>query len=182
MQNNRKSMASRLFCGRHDGLYTQHANACGSIPAERTNFKEETMKRAINVPKAMCEAYHYDKPATFSRGMEVLLGDKNVVFVSGTASVGPDGKTMHMGNFAKQAKLMFENVTEVLRASGMSWQNVARTTIYIRDIDRDYEEFNRIRKSFYDSMCLNPYPASTCVEAKLCRSNLLVEMEAIAIK
>lgn len=175
-------MASRLDRGRQDGLYTRIANAYGSNPIERTNFKEETMKKAINVPKAMCEAYYYNKPAAFSRGMEVLLGNKNVVFVSGTASVGPDGKTKHIGNFTKQAHLMFDNVTEVLRSSSMNWHDVVRTTIYIRDIDRDYEEFNKIRKSFYDSLGLNPYPASTCVEAKLCRSNLLVEMEAIAIK
>lgn len=140
------------------------------------------MKKAINVSNAMCEAYNYEKPATFSRGMEVLVGNKNVVFVSGTASVGPDGQTKHIGDFAKQTQLMFDNVTEVLKSSGMAWHDVVRTTIYIRDIDRDYEEFNRIRKAFYDSMCLDPYPASTCIEAKLCRSNLLIEMEAIAIR
>jgi len=136
--------------------------------------------QAISVPNAMCEAYNYDKPATFSRGMEVLLGDKRVVFVSGTASIGIDGKTMHVGNFAQQVRLMFNNITEVLKASNMNWHNVIRTTIYLRDIDRDYEEFNRIRKYFYDSLGLNPYPASTCIEAKLCRSNLLIEMEVIA--
>ena len=140
------------------------------------------MKKAIKVPEAMCEAYDYNKPATFSRGMEVLLGNDKVVFISGTASVGADGKTKHKGDFKAQVMLMFENVSHVLKCAGVTWHDVVRATIYLRDIDRDYEEFNKVRKDFYDSVGLNPYPASTCIEAKLCRSDLLVEMEAIAIK
>ena len=138
--------------------------------------------KAINVPESMCEAYHYEKPSAFSRGAETMIGDKKIVFVSGTASIGSDGKTKHKGDFVEQAKLMFSNVTDVLRNAGVTWDDVIKTTIYLRDIDRDYELFNEVRSSFYDSIGVNPYPASVCVEAKLCRSDLLLEMEATAIK
>lgn len=138
--------------------------------------------KAIKVPNAMCEAYEYDKPATFSRGVEVPLGDKTMIFVSGTAAVGADGKSKHKGDFESQAKMMFANVTEVLRASDVNWKDVVKTTIYIRDIDRDYESFNKIRLDFYKGEGIDIFPASTCIEAKICRSDLLCEMEAIAIK
>ena len=149
---------------------------------DAAQFKEKIMKKAIQVPKVMCEAYDYKKPAAFSRGMEAMLGNDKLIFVSGTASVGPDGRTKHKGNFRAQAKLMFKNVTDVLSAANATWNDVVKATIYLRDIDRDYEEFNEVRCDFFDSIGLDPYPASVCVEARLCRNELLVEMEAIAIK
>jgi len=134
--------------------------------------------KAIQATNVMKEAYSYDtNPATFSRGM--IVG--NTLYVSGTASVGVNGETLYKGDFGAQVNRMFANVTEVLKEAGMDWKKVVRTTIYLRDIDRDYEEFNRLRKDFYNSIGLNPYPASTCIEAKICRSDLLCEMEVIAI-
>jgi 2-iminobutanoate/2-iminopropanoate deaminase len=131
----------------------------------------------------MLEAYKYDKPATFSRGMVVKFSkDTEMVFISGTASIGEDGSTLYKGDFKKQAERMFENINAILESENLTWKNVAKTTIYLRDIDRDYEEFNNIRKNFYEKMGLAIYPASVCVEAKICRNDLLLEMELIAIK
>jgi 2-iminobutanoate/2-iminopropanoate deaminase len=56
-----------------------------------------------------------------------------------------------------------------------------RTTCYLRDIERDYAEFNRIRTEFFKQQGLNPLPASTGIQAILCRPDLLIEIEAIAI-
>jgi len=131
----------------------------------------------------MLEAYNYEKPSAFSRGMSVKIKhDTEMFFISGTASIGENGSTLYKGDFKKQTERMFKNITGILENEGISWKNVIKTTIYLRDIDRDYEEFNIIRKKFYEEMGLKAYPASVCVEAKLCRSDLLVEMELIAIK
>ena len=35
--------------------------------------------------------------------------------------------------------------------------------------------------AFYEEEGLDPLPASTCIEARICRPDLLVETEAIAI-
>jgi enamine deaminase RidA (YjgF/YER057c/UK114 family) len=51
----------------------------------------------------------------------------------------------------------------------------------MRDIDRDYEEFNEERTRFFEEQGLDPLPASTGIQAKLCRPELLVEIEAIAM-
>ena len=131
----------------------------------------------------MKEAYEYDKPSAFSRGMSVELpGNVKMLFISGTASIGEKGETLYKGDFKKQANKMFENVTDLLEKEKLTWKDVVKTTIYIRDIDRDYDNFNQVRTAFYDKVGLKPYPASTCVEAKLCRNDLLVEMDLIVIK
>lgn len=51
----------------------------------------------------------------------------------------------------------------------------------LRDIERDYSEFNSIRNEFFQALGLDPLPASTCIQARICRSDLLIEIEAIAI-
>ena len=56
-----------------------------------------------------------------------------------------------------------------------------RTTCYLRDIERDYADFNEIRTQFFKEQGLDPLPASTGIQAILCRPDLLIEMEAIAI-
>ena len=46
---------------------------------------------------------------------------------------------------------------------------------------RDYAAFNEERTAFYAEQQLDPLPASTGIQAKLCRPELLVEIEAIAM-
>ena len=57
---------------------------------------------------------------------------------------------------------------------------MVRTTCYLADF-RHYDEFNEVRNAFYEKQGLDPLPASTCIEARICRPDLLVEAEAIAI-
>jgi enamine deaminase RidA (YjgF/YER057c/UK114 family) len=56
-----------------------------------------------------------------------------------------------------------------------------KTSCYLRDIDRDYDLFNKIRTTFYQEQGLDPVPASIGIQAHLCRPELLVEIEALAI-
>jgi len=58
---------------------------------------------------------------------------------------------------------------------------VVRTSCYLKDIDRDYDAFNAGRTAFFKEQGLDPLPASTGIQARLCRPELLVEIEAIAM-
>jgi enamine deaminase RidA (YjgF/YER057c/UK114 family) len=138
-------------------------------------------KRAISAPNVLNEAYDYAAPASFTRGMRVELNGATMLFLSGTASVDEQGRTVHPGDLAAQCLRTYRNLTELLVAEGASWHDVVRTSCYLRDIERDYEEFNRIRTMFFQSVGLDPLPASTGIQARLCRSDLLVEIEAIAM-
>jgi len=57
---------------------------------------------------------------------------------------------------------------------------VVRTTCYLKDMCY-YDEFNEVRTAFYEQEELDLLPASTGIQAQLCRDELLVEIEAIAI-
>lgn len=143
--------------------------------------RELLPKRAISAPDVLNEAYDYDSPATFTRGMRVALPGATMLFLSGTASVDERGLSVHPGDFAAQCLRTYRNLTHLLVAEGASWHDIVRTSCYLRDIERDYDEFNSIRAMFFKSVGLNPVPASTGIQARLCRSDLLIEIEAIAM-
>ena len=90
-------------------------------------------------------------------------------------------KSIHIGEFRAQIRRTFANITALLEAEGATWHDIVRTTCYLRDIDRDYEAFNEERTAFFAEQGLDPLPASTGIEARLCRPKLLVEIEAIAM-
>jgi enamine deaminase RidA (YjgF/YER057c/UK114 family) len=137
--------------------------------------------RAISAPDVLNEAHAYDKPSSFSRGMRVELPGASMLYLSGTASVDENGATVHPGDFGAQCLRTFRNLTRLLVAEGASWHDIVRTTCYLRDIERDYDAFNEIRTMFMTRIGLDPLPASTGIQARICRSDLLVEIEAIAI-
>ena len=88
---------------------------------------------------------------------------------------------MHIGDLRAQCRRTYQNITGLLAAEGATWKDIVRTTCYLRDIDRDYEAFNEERTQFFKEQGLDPLPASTGIEAHLCRPDLLVEIEAIAM-
>ena len=105
-----------------------------------------------------------------------------MLFISGTASVDENGDSIHIGDFRAQTRRTFENVKGLLEAEGFSWHDVVKTTCYLRDIERDYSDFNEVRTQFYNEEALDPLPASVGIQAHICRANLLVEVEALAIR
>jgi 2-iminobutanoate/2-iminopropanoate deaminase len=141
----------------------------------------EMVKKAISAPQVLNEAYHYQRPSSFSRGLRIDLGAFSILLISGTASVGPNGETLYPGDFRAQTRRTYDNITALLEAEGATWKDIVRTTCYLRDIDRDYEAFNEERTVFYQAQGLDPLPASTGIQAHLCRPDLLIEIEAIAM-
>jgi enamine deaminase RidA (YjgF/YER057c/UK114 family) len=138
-------------------------------------------KRAMTNHGVLNEAYAYAKPSSFSRGMRIDLNGLTILLISGTASIDEYGKSLHNGDFRAQMRRTFANITGLLKSEGCTWRDIVRTTCYLRDIDRDYEAFNEERTAFFKAQGLDPLPASTGIEAKLCRPELLVEIEAIAM-
>ncbi len=139
-------------------------------------------KRAIHAPAVLNEAPAYPQPVSFSRGLRVdLEGGLTHLFISGTASVGANGDTLYPGDFRAQCWRTYRNITTLLKAENASWHDVVRCSCYLRDIERDYADFNQIRTEFFVALGLDPLPASTGIQVRLCRSDLLVEIEAHAI-
>lgn len=137
------------------------------------------VKRAITNHSALNEAYDYG--SAFSRGLRIDLNGLSILLISGTASIDEAGRTVHVGDFRGQIRRTFDNITKLLTSEGATWHDIVRTTCYLRDIERDYEAFNQERTAFYKMQGLDPLPASTGIQAILCRPDLLVEIEAIAM-
>ncbi len=152
------------------------------LPARPEPTRPVVARRAVQAPAVLNEAYDYAKPSSFSRALSIDLGATTMLLVSGTASVDEYGATIHVGDFRAQLWRTFRNITELLRAEDMTWHDIVRTTCYLRDIERDYEDFNQVRTAFYEWLGLDPLPASTAIQARICRSDLLVEIEAIAVR
>jgi len=138
-------------------------------------------KKAVSAPAVLNEAFDYQKPSSFSRALRLDIKGVTILLISGTASVDENGATVHEGDFRAQTWRTYRNITALLEAEGATWKDVVRTTCYLRDIERDYAAFNEIRTQFFKEQALNPLPASTGIQAILCRPDLLIEMEAMAI-
>lgn len=158
--------------------------ACEPAPTgllkPQTPGRPVVRKKAICAPTVLNEAPDYG--SAFSRGLRIdLPGGVTHLLLSGTASVGENGETLHVGDFRAQLWRTYLNLTRLLEAEGANWNDIVRTTCYIRDIERDYADFNAVRNEFFRALGLDPLPASTAIQARICRSDLLVEIEAMAI-
>ena len=138
-------------------------------------------KRAMTNHNVLNEAFAYAKPSSFSRGMRIDLNGLTILLISGTASIDEHGVSVHIGDFRAQLQRTFANITGLLESEGCTWHDIVRTTCYLRDIERDYEAFNEERTEFFKQQGLDPLPASTGIQAILCRPELLIEIEAIAM-
>lgn len=138
-------------------------------------------KRAMINHSVLNEAYAYAKPSSFSRGMRIDLNGLTILLISGTASIDDQGNSVHIGDFPAQLRRTFDNITGLLASEGATWHDVVRTTCYLRDMERDYDVFNAGRTAFFKEQRLDPLPASTGIQAHLCRPELLIEIEAIAM-
>lgn len=163
------------------GILSEYDKITPSSFPEIHEQRPPIKKHVVHAPKTINEAYDYQKPSSFSRALRMDFGDYKVLLISGTASVNEEGNPEHIGDFKAQLWRTYVNITNLLEAEGMTWHDVVRTTNYLRDIERDYDEFNKIRTSFYSWLNLDPLPASTGIQARLCWETLLVEIEVYAV-
>ncbi len=86
----------------------------------------------------------------------VRLGDQVSVRTSNVYGAG--------SNAFEQALQMFDVAERLLERCGMAFRDVARTWIYLRDIDRDYDALNAARREFFRRRGIERRPASTGVQ------------------
>jgi len=134
---------------------------------------------AITALNVLNEAYDYK--SSFSRGLRIDLNGLRILMISGTASIDEKGVSVHVGDFAAQLRRTYFNITGLLESEGATWKDIVKTTCYLRDIDRDYAAFNEGRTQFFKEQGLDTFPASVGIQAHLCRPELLIEIEAIAM-
>ena len=163
------------------GVISEEGRSLASIQPSPSQLRSAVARNAVSAPSVLNEAFAYERPSSFCRALTFEVADTTILLISGTASVDEAGNTIHVGDFRAQCWRTYRNITTLLESAGMTWHDIVRTTCYLRDIERDYRDFNEIRTAFFGWLGLDPLPASTGIQARLCREDLLVEIEAIAV-
>ncbi len=98
------------------------------------------------------------------------------LYVSGLVATDEHGSVVGVGDVVEQTRQIFRNLRRILDAAGATPSDVAKLTIFMRDVDQR-PLINPIRQEFFGSH----RPASTLVEVSgLVREDLLLEIEAVA--
>jgi 2-iminobutanoate/2-iminopropanoate deaminase len=104
----------------------------------------------------------------------VMAGD--LLFLSG--NIGTDPKTNAAPEaFADAVKQALANQAALLEAAGLTWADVVKVNVYVKDITK-YQEFNTI----YMEAIPAPRPARTFIAVAALPANGQVEIEGIAVK
>jgi 2-iminobutanoate/2-iminopropanoate deaminase len=141
----------------------------------------QVARTPIESKDVLNEAYDYCLPSSFTRGLKVKIeAGQQILYLSGTASINEEGDTVYEGDLRAQTWRTYRNLNQLLASEGATWHDVVRTSCYLRDIERDYDEFNKLRTLFFRCFGISPLPASTGIQARLCRSDLLIEIELFA--
>jgi 2-iminobutanoate/2-iminopropanoate deaminase len=114
-------------------------------------------------------------PEPISHYTDVVKAGR-LVFISGCAALDAQGRTVGVGDVTAQARQVHENLKQCLKAAGATFADVCKVTVYLKNI-ADREQVNTVRQEYFGAQ----RPASTLVEARLVRDDLLIEIEAVAV-
>lgn len=103
----------------------------------------------------------------------------SLVFVSGQIPVNPATGEVVTGDdpIVEQAHRSLQNVRNILEAKGLTLDNVVKTTIFISDMG-NFQKVNEIYAEYFKGS----FPARSCVEVSKLPKDVLIEIEAIAVK
>lgn len=116
----------------------------------------------------------YDYGVTFERGVSVRYGDRQHMFISGTASIDNCGNVLHPGDIKAQTFRMWENVEALLNESEANLGDIAQIIVYLKNS----EDYTTVRDLFNERFASVP---TVITIAAVCRPAWLIEMECIAI-
>ena len=100
-----------------------------------------------------------------------------MVFISGQVAIDPATGSGIEGDVAAQARRVMENLSLVLTDLRLSFTDIAKTTIFLADMN-DFAVVNEIYGSYFDS---EP-PARSTIQAAGLPAGFLVEIEVIAAR
>ncbi|MBZ5557932.1 MAG: RidA family protein [Acidobacteriia bacterium] len=98
-----------------------------------------------------------------------------LLFVSGQIPIDPATGQMIDGDIAAQTRRVLDSVGALLKAAGLSFANVVRTTVFLADMN-DFGTVNQV----YGTYFVEPYPARATVQVARLPKDARVEIDVIA--
>ena len=105
----------------------------------------------------------------------VRVGD--FVYCSGQTPIVPETGELAEGCVACQTKQVLKNVSAVLEAAGLTFDNVVKTTVFLTDM-ADFAKMNEVYAEYF----AEPFPARSTVAVAALPKAASVEIEVIAVK
>ncbi len=99
------------------------------------------------------------------------------IFTSGMIPIDPATNTLVEVDVKTQARQAISNLKALLEASGSDIDHVVKTVVFIKNMD-DFSSVNEVYSTFFTKDC----PARSCVEVARLPKDVLIEIEAIALK
>ena len=124
------------------------------------------MKKTILTPNA---------PAPIGPYSQAILVD-NTLYCSGQIPINPSTNEIVQGTIKEQTHQCINNIANVLKQAGMTFDDVIKTTCFLANMS-DFAEFNEVYAQYFTTN-----PARSCVAVKELPKNSLVEIEVIAKK
>jgi len=109
----------------------------------------------------------------YSQG--IMFGE--MFFLSGQIAINPATGALVPGGIKEQTDQVLKNIRAVLNAVRLTDEDVAKTTVYMKDLS-GFADMNEVYKRYF----VMPYPARAVVQAAALPMNALIEIEAIAVK
>ena len=97
------------------------------------------------------------------------------LFVSGQVAIDPATGELVGGSIGDQTRRVLQNIGEILRAAGGSFQQVVRTTVFLADLD-DFPAMNEAYATFFTP----PQPARSTIQAAKLPKDARIEIDAVA--
>jgi 2-iminobutanoate/2-iminopropanoate deaminase len=115
-----------------------------------------------------------DAPAAIGPYSQAIrAGD--FLFVSGQIPLDPASGTLVGGGIADQTHRVLLNLGAILRAAGVSFDRVVKTTVYLQDMS-EFAAMNEIYATYFPA----PAPARATVQAARLPRDVKVEIDLIA--
>ena len=99
----------------------------------------------------------------------------SLLFLSG---IGPRerGTNSIPSGIEAQCRAVFDNVRHVLEDAGSKWENLVDVTVYLTNIERDFEIYNRVYAEYF----ADANPCRTTVEVNRLPTPISIELKCIA--
>ncbi len=104
----------------------------------------------------------------------IRVGD--FLFTSGQIALDPATGNFMQGEIEQETELTIKNLEAILKAAGVTLQQVVKVTVYLTDLGH-FARMNTIYEKFFSQS----KPARACVQVAALPKGAKIEMDAIAI-
>ena len=103
----------------------------------------------------------------------IRIGD--FLYTSGQIALDPDSGIFLSGEIEEETEQTLKNISAILQAGGVNFENVIKTTVYLSDLN-DFTRMNQVYEKYFSKN----KPARACVQVAALPKGARIEIDAIA--